>query len=83
MHNKSVVWPLGQIRLLTERKARKCGAIYHIVKKHFTPLLCRTTYERVNSSHDERIAVSLNVNGDPVLSEFTDVFSGVWYLDGK
>ena len=23
MHNKSVVWPLGQIRLLTERKGRK------------------------------------------------------------
>lgn len=40
MHNKTVVWPPGQICLLTERKGRKYGVLYHIVKQDLTPLLC-------------------------------------------
>ena len=64
MHNKTVVWPLGQIRLLTERKGRKYGVLFHIVKQDLTPLFCRTTYEKmnlvkildadINATHNER-----------------------------
>ena len=40
---QTVVWPLGQIRLLTERKGRN-----QIVKQDLTPLLCKTTCEKMN-----------------------------------
>lgn len=93
MHNKSVVCPLGQILLLTERKGSKNGVLYHIVKEDLTPLLCRTTCEKmnlvkildadINATHDERTDVPSIVKGDPNLSEFTDVFSGFGYLDGN
>ena len=92
MHNKTVVWPLGQIRLLTERKGRKYGVLYHIVKQDLTPLLCRTTCEKmnlvkifdadVNAIHDERIDVSSNVRSDPILYEFTNIFTGIGCLEG-
>ena len=93
MHNKTVVWPLGQIRLLTERKGRKYGVLFHIVKQDLTPLLCRTTCEKmnlvkildadINVTHNERIDVSPNVTSDPILSEFTDIFAGVGCLEGN
>ncbi|PFX15433.1 Uncharacterized protein K02A2.6 [Stylophora pistillata] len=92
MHNKTVAWPPGQIRLLTERKGRKWGVRYHIVKPDLTPLLCRTTCEKmnlvkildagVNPTHDERINVSSNVRSDPILYEFTDIFTGIGCLEG-
>ena len=92
MHNKTVVFPLGQMRLLTERKGRKYGVLYHIVKQDLTPLLCRTTCEKmnlvkildadVNAIHDERIDVSSNVRSDPILYEFTDIFTGIGCLEG-
>lgn len=91
MHNKTVVWPLGQIRLLTERKGRKYGVLCHIVKQDLTLLLCRTTCEKMNSvkilhadinaTHNERIDVSPNVRSDPVLTEFSDIFTGVGCLE--
>ena len=75
MHNETVVWPLGQMRLLTERKGRKYGVLFHIVKQDLTPLLCRITCEKmnlvkiqaadINATHDERIEVSPNVRSDP------------------
>ena len=93
MHNKTVVWPLGQIRLLTERKGRKYGVLFHIVKQDLTPLLCRTTCEKmnlvkildadINATQNERIDVSPNVGSDPILSEFTDIFTGVGCLEGN
>ena len=93
MHNKTVVWPLGQIRLLTERKGRKYGVLFHIVKQDLTPLLCRTTCEKmnlvkildadINATHNERTEVSPNVRSDPILSEFTDIFTGVGCLEGN
>lgn len=92
MHNKTVVWPLGQIRLLTERKGRKYRVLFHIVKQDLTPLLCRTTCEKINlvkildadinATHNERIDVSPNVRSDPILSEFTE-FTGVGCLEGN
>ena len=91
MHNKTVVWPLGQIRLLTERKGRKYGVLFHIVKQDLTLLLCRTTCEKMNSvkildadinaTHNETIDVSPNVRSDPVLTEFSDIFTGVGCLE--
>ena len=93
MHNKTVVWPLGQIRLLTERKGRKYGVLFHIVKQDLTPLLCRTTCEKmnlvkildadINATHNERIDASPNVRSGPILSEFTDIFTGVGCLEGN
>ena len=93
MHNKSVVWPLGQIRLLTERKGRRYGVLYHIVKHNLTPLLCRTTCEKmnlvkildadVNATQDERSDIPSNVKSDSILSEFLDVFTGVGCLEGN
>ena len=93
MHNKTVVWPLGQIRLLTERKGRKYGVLFHIVKQDLTPLLCRTTCEKmnlvkildadINATHNERIDVLPSVRSDPILSEFTDIFTGVGCLEGN
>ena len=93
MHNKSVVWPLGQIRLLTERKGRRYGVLCYIVKQDLTPLLCRTTGEKMNSvkildadvngTHNERSDIPSNVKSDPILSEFLDVFTGVGCLEGN
>ena len=58
-----------------------------IVKQDLTRLLCRTTCEKmnlvkilnagINATHDERIDFSLNVRSDPILAEFTDIFTGV------
>ncbi|PFX13394.1 Uncharacterized protein K02A2.6 [Stylophora pistillata] len=36
----------------------------------------------VNATHDERIDVPSNVRSDPILSEFTDVFTGIGCLEG-
>lgn len=93
MHNKSVVWPLGQIRLLTERKGRRYGVLYDIVKQDLTLLLCRTTYEKmnlvkildadVNATQDKRSDVPSNVKSNPILSEFLDVYTGVGCLEGN
>ena len=91
MHNRTVVWPLGQIRLLTERKGRKCGVLYHIVKQDLKPLLCRTCEKKmvkildadINATHNERIDVLPNFRSDPTLSEFTDIFTGVGCLEGN
>ena len=91
MHNKTLVWPLGQIHLLTERKERKCGVLYHIVKQDLKPLLCRTCEKKlvkildadVNATHNERIDVLPNFRSDPTLSEFTDIFTGVGCLEGN
>ena len=93
MHNKTVVWPLGQIRLLTERRGGKYGVLYHIGKQDLTPLLCRKTCEKmnlvkildagINATHDETIDVSLNVRSDPILAELNDIFIGVGCLEGN
>ena len=93
MHNKTVVWPLGQIRLLTKWKGRKYAVLFHFVKQDLTPRLCRTTCDKmnlvkilhadVNATHDERIEVLPNVRSDPILSEFNDIFTGVECLEGN
>ena len=87
------MWPLGQIRLLTEQRGGKYGVLYQIVKQDLTPLLCRTTCEKmnlvkildagINATHDETIDVSLNVRSDPILAELNDIFTGVRCLEGN
>ena len=65
------------------------GFFFHIVKQDLTPLLCRTTCEKmnlvldadINATHNERIDVSPNVRSDPVLTEFSDIFTGVGCLE--
>ena len=37
----------------------------------------------INATHNERIDVSPNVRSDPILSEFTDIFTGVGCLEGN
>ena len=37
----------------------------------------------INAIHDERIDVSPKVRSDPILSEFTDTFTGVGCLEGN
>lgn len=36
----------------------------------------------VNATHDKRIDISSNVRSDPILYEFTDIFTGIGCLEG-